>query len=264
MALGQRPGSPPVLAAETHRAPRLFSLSPGPHLRTSPRRWWGPWPGTLPIITLNTSCHSDAFSGFSSPLDRGLREAPGLSPGVEARGGERRRRGEPPALSALAPGQGRGCSLDRAVHGVDFFTSQRRSRGGDEPGTSRFTWLQGMVATVRWHLTAALATFYPEERSGFGSFIHGRIFIEHLPCARHQRHGRDACDKSPLRLMGFTGLGTAAGWAGVCSRSPGLQRLHQGPRLSLVQTAGCGTMEPGRGSHTGRTVNTEPPGGSCR
>lgn len=69
----------------------------------------------------------------------------------------------------------------------------------------------------RQRRASALTSFYPKEPSCCGSFVRDRVFIEHLLCARHRRHGRNGRDQSPLRPMGFAGRRTAAGRTGVCS-----------------------------------------------
>lgn len=69
----------------------------------------------------------------------------------------------------------------------------------------------------RQRRASALTSFYPKEPSYCGSFVCDHVFIEHLLCARHRRHGRDGRDQSPLRPMGFAGRRTAAGRTGVCS-----------------------------------------------
>lgn len=69
----------------------------------------------------------------------------------------------------------------------------------------------------RQRRASALTSFYPKEPSCCGSFVRDRVFIEHLLCARHRRHGHDGRDQSPLRPMGFAGRRTAAGRTGVYS-----------------------------------------------
>lgn len=136
-------------------------------------------------------------------------------PGVRGGGPRAARRAgnrllEPPgrSLRQLQPrGQGGRHALAPAAHGADPET---------RPGGAGLRGSEG-----RWDPAAATgfcSHFFLSKGTELLWFVVcNHVFIEHLLCARHRRHGRDGRDQSPLRPMGFAGRRTAAGRAGVYS-----------------------------------------------